>query len=88
VQRAGCPELGERAAGQIDARDQQSVCNRRPEGRTMPTYEYRCRKCGEIFDVVEHLEQHQKERHRCPKCQSEEVEPQMTAFYAKTSKKS
>jgi putative FmdB family regulatory protein len=54
----------------------------------MPTYEYRCRKCGEIFDLVEHLEQHQKERHRCPKCQSEDVEPQMTAFYAKTSKKS
>lgn len=54
----------------------------------MPTYEYRCRKCGEKFDVAEHLEQHQKEPHRCPKCQSEEVEPQVTPFYAKTSKKS
>ena len=54
----------------------------------MPTYEYHCRKCGEVFDIVEHLSEHDKQQHRCPKCQSAEVEPVPVSFYAKTSKKS
>jgi putative FmdB family regulatory protein len=58
------------------------------EARTMPTYEYHCRKCGEVFDVLEHLAEHEKAPHRCPKCQSEDVEPLPTAFVARTSKKS
>lgn len=54
----------------------------------MPTYEYRCRKCGEVFDVVEHLAEHVKFAHQCPKCRSKEVEPVLMPFYAKTAKKS
>lgn len=55
----------------------------------MPTYEYRCRKCGEVFDRVEHIEQHQTPGHlRCPKCDSDEVVSVVTPFVAKTSKKS
>jgi putative FmdB family regulatory protein len=59
------------------------------EESAMPTYEYRCRKCGEVFDCVEHVEQHQTPGHlRCPKCNSDEVEPVVTPFFTKTSKKS
>jgi putative FmdB family regulatory protein len=54
----------------------------------MPTYEYRCRKCGEVFDVTQHVAEHEQARPRCPRCNSEEVEPVLTTFYAKTSKKS
>jgi putative FmdB family regulatory protein len=54
----------------------------------MPTYAYHCRKCGEVFDVVEHLAEHQKAPHRCPKCSSEQVEPVPTPFFARTSRKS
>ena len=59
------------------------------EESTMPTYEYRCRKCGEVFDRVEHVQQHQTPSHlRCPKCDSDEVVSVVTPFVAKTSKKS
>lgn len=54
----------------------------------MPIYEYRCRKCGEVFDLTEHVADHEKSHPQCPKCKSDEVEPVLTAFYPKTSKKS
>lgn len=54
----------------------------------MPTYEYRCKKCGHIFDRVEHLAEHATAHPLCPKCQGKQVEPVLTAFYAKTAKKS
>ncbi|OGA37862.1 MAG: FmdB family transcriptional regulator [Betaproteobacteria bacterium RIFCSPLOWO2_12_FULL_62_13] len=54
----------------------------------MPIYEYRCRRCREVFDLAEHVAEHGKSHPRCPKCNSEEVEPVFTTFYAKTSKKS
>lgn len=54
----------------------------------MPTYEYRCKKCGEVFDVSERLAEHAQSHPQCPKCKSEDVEQVLTAFYAKTSKKS
>jgi len=54
----------------------------------MATYAYHCRKCGAAFDVTEHLAEHEKAPHRCPKCQSEQVEPVPTPFFARTSRKS
>jgi putative FmdB family regulatory protein len=54
----------------------------------MPTYEYRCNKCGEKFERVEHLAEHGQVKLRCPKCGSEEVQSVLGAFFAKTSKKS
>ena len=58
----------------------------------MPVYEYRCQKCGEDFQRVEHVTEHvaAQEAHqvRCPKCGSEQVNHLISAFYAKTSKKS
>jgi putative FmdB family regulatory protein len=58
------------------------------EEATMPTYEYRCNKCGKAFERQEHVAEHEKSHPRCPKCQSSDVQPVLTDFYAKTSKKS
>lgn len=60
----------------------------------MPTYTYRCEKCGEVFDHVEHVKEHETARFtessplRCPKCGSESVAHRPTTFVARTSKKS
>ena len=54
----------------------------------MPTYEYRCQKCGEVFEQVEHMSEHGAARPLCPKCESEQVEQLMSSFTAQTSKKS
>ena len=53
----------------------------------MPTYTYRCEKCGQVFEQTEHLAQHGG-NHRCPKCGSTTVQHQPTRFFAQTSKKS
>lgn len=54
----------------------------------MPTYEYHCQKCGEVFTRIERMEEHEKGNPRCPKCDSAEVEQVFAPFFAKTSKKS
>lgn len=54
----------------------------------MPTYEYRCAKCGEKFERHETVKEHEAHQPRCPKCGSEQVSPLLSTFYAKTSKKS
>ena len=53
----------------------------------MPTYEYRCNERGEVFERREHISEHGTAQPRCPKCRSENVEPQLSDFYAKTAKK-
>jgi putative FmdB family regulatory protein len=59
-----------------------------PWRSVMPTYQYRCAKCGEVFEHIEHVAEHETVRLRCPKCASEAVQHQPTQFFAKTSKKS
>ncbi len=54
----------------------------------MPTYQYRCQKCGQVFEHVERIAEHEAAHWRCPKCDSETVEHRPTPFYAKTSRKS
>jgi putative FmdB family regulatory protein len=54
----------------------------------MPTYEYRCQKCGHVFERNEHVADHEKSRPKCSKCGSSQVELVLANFYAKTSKKS
>jgi putative FmdB family regulatory protein len=54
----------------------------------MPTYQYRCAKCGEIFEHIEHVAEHDSAKLNCPRCGSEAVEHQPTQFFARTSKKS
>jgi putative FmdB family regulatory protein len=54
----------------------------------MPTYEYRCRECGEVFDRVEPLAAHGHGMPACPRCKSKKVEQLLTPFFAKTGRKS
>ena len=54
----------------------------------MPTYRYRCSKCGQVFEHVEHVAEHDTTHLHCPKCDSETVQHLPTQFFAKTSKKS
>ena len=54
----------------------------------MPTYEYRCGSCGEIFEQRESIAEHEAAKPKCPKCGNEKVARAYSRFYAKTSKKS
>ena len=54
----------------------------------MPTYEYRCQKCGREFSVMMSMSRHEHEEVVCPDCRAKEVSPQISLFSAKTSKKS
>lgn len=53
----------------------------------MPTYQYRCEKCGAVFERVERMSEHAA-AHKCPQCGSENVHSAPTPFIAKTSRKS
>jgi putative FmdB family regulatory protein len=56
--------------------------------KTMPVYEYVCRKCGEKIAEVLTIKEHETKKVQCPKCQSTEVEKIIEPFFAKTSRKS
>ena len=53
----------------------------------VPTYEYRCRDCENVFDRIEPLSEHGARAPNCPKCKSKNVEQVLTSFFAKTSHK-
>jgi putative FmdB family regulatory protein len=54
----------------------------------MPIYEYVCKKCGKRFDLAMTISEHDTKQVQCPHCKNTEVEQQLQAFFAKTSKKS
>jgi putative FmdB family regulatory protein len=54
----------------------------------MPTYVFRCAKCGEEFEKVMSVDQREKARPACPSCKGRKVEPVFYGFFAKTSRKS
>jgi putative FmdB family regulatory protein len=54
----------------------------------VPIYEFRCTKCGTIFERQEHITEHETSHPPCPNCKSEETEPVLADFYVVTSKKS
>jgi putative FmdB family regulatory protein len=54
----------------------------------MPIYEYLCKDCRNLFERILTLAEYGKEPTACPKCGSKNVEQELTAFYAVTSKKS
>jgi putative FmdB family regulatory protein len=54
----------------------------------MPTYAFRCGKCGKEFERVMSVADREKARPVCPECKGKKVEPVLTAFFAKTSRKS
>ena len=54
----------------------------------MPTYDYECTSCGHSFQVVERISEHEHIIHKCPKCESTELERVFTNVFVKTEKKS
>jgi putative FmdB family regulatory protein len=54
----------------------------------VPTYEFRCGKCGKRFEKSMTVAEREKARPVCPECKSRKVERVLTAFFAKTSRKS
>jgi putative FmdB family regulatory protein len=39
----------------------------------MPTYQYRCEKCGKKFERIEAVAEHEAKKPTCPKCGSKKV---------------
>lgn len=54
----------------------------------MPTYVYRCEKCGARFERVESMSGHDRSQPTCPECHSAEVSQTFTPVGVKTSRKS
>lgn len=54
----------------------------------MPVYQYRCEKCGHMFEHTEHVVEHASAHPSCPKCGSQTVQHAPTPFVAKTVRKS
>jgi putative FmdB family regulatory protein len=55
----------------------------------MPMYAYRCLDCGETFERVEHMSDHDDQtRPKCPRCDGEKVVQVFAPFFAQTHKKS
>ena len=41
----------------------------------MPTYQYRCEKCGKSFERTETITEHEAAKAKCPNCDSQESDP-------------
>ncbi len=54
----------------------------------MPIYVFRCAKCKNQFEKSMTVAEREKARPVCPKCKGRKVEPVLTGFSAKTSRKS
>lgn len=54
----------------------------------MPTYDYRCEKCGAEFSLTETMSAHGKKAVTCPTCKSANVTQLITASYVKAVRKS
>ena len=54
----------------------------------MPTYEFQCSKCNEVFTLIISISEYEAGNFKCPKCQSSDVKQQLTTFTPKTSRKS
>jgi len=54
----------------------------------MPTYVYRCKKCGRLFERLMTITEHDRQKKpQCPKCQSRAVEQVPGQFHAITNSK-
>jgi putative FmdB family regulatory protein len=63
------------------------VCTLREE-LAMPTYDYKCEKCGKRFSVVQRISEHTSRAPACPKCKSRSTRQLPSVFYTQTAKKS
>ena len=52
----------------------------------MPTYQYRCEKCGKKFERNETISEHEAVKLKCPKCGSQKVSFVPGNVYVVTSK--
>jgi putative FmdB family regulatory protein len=48
------------------------------EDKLMPIFEYRCKKCGQVTEVLEKASA--ENRHKCANCGSKEMEKLFSAF--------
>ena len=60
----------------------------RKEEYEMPTYSFRCKKCGKRFQEILSFREYEEGKRKCPKCGSRSVAQLLDGFTAKTSKKS
>jgi putative FmdB family regulatory protein len=54
----------------------------------VPTYQYRCRECGKLFERSETITEHEAAKVRYPKCNSKKVTQVPGRVHVLTSKKS
>ena len=54
----------------------------------MPTYQYRCEKCGKTFELTETMSEHEAAKPQCQNCGSKNVSAVPGHVYVVTSKKS
>ena len=54
----------------------------------MPTYQYRCEKCGKSFERIETITDDERAKAKCPKCDSKKVTQVPGHVHVVTSKKS
>lgn len=54
----------------------------------MPLYEFVCVDCGKEFDLLMSLQEYERKKVVCPRCQSKTVEQRVTFCEVITSKKS
>jgi putative FmdB family regulatory protein len=54
----------------------------------MPTYEYRCQDCHEVFEHRVRMADQRDAPPACPGCGGRQVEKVFSAFFANTSRKS
>jgi putative FmdB family regulatory protein len=57
-------------------------------GMSMPTYEFRCKKCKKEFTAILSLREYEKGKISCPKCKGKQVQQMVSHFMTKTSRKS
>ncbi len=53
----------------------------------MPTYEYKCSDCGQQFEKILSISDHDKSKPQCPECKSKKVEQVISGFFASTDSK-
>ena len=57
----------------------------------MPLYDFRCQDCSELVELSLHVDEYEQKRDEgveCPKCHGHNLQPELTIFEVKTSRKS
>jgi putative FmdB family regulatory protein len=54
----------------------------------MPMYEFSCGDCKKEVTLVLTMKEREEGRFACPHCKGKKLEPLLTGFFAKTSRKS